>query len=101
MLPAEKVGEEVQKFHNPKYSVAQVQIHPEIVLQKAQVLSKPQIKQNKADTVALPPGANLRHSGIAPTPNNMVDARQTLRLQDATKLPKFDADKVKDPKVPF
>ncbi len=74
---AEAVGEGVQKFLTPKYSVHQVQIHPETVLQKAQVLSRPQIKQNKADPVALPTGANCRYSDIA-MPDDMANARQTL-----------------------
>ncbi len=68
-------------------------------LQKVVVLSKPQIKQHKADLVALSSGANCRQSDIAVPQNNMANqnARQGLTLQDAARLPKFDADKTTDP----
>ncbi len=94
---SEEVGEEVPEYITPKYSEAQVQTLPE--LQKAVELSRPQIKQHKADPVALPSGANCRHSDIALPQDNMANAnvRQPLMLQDATRLPKFDVDKNRDP----
>ncbi len=68
-------------------------------LQKAVELSKPQIKQHKADPIALTSGANRRESDIEVPEANMANqnARQMLTLQDAARLPKFDADKTTDP----
>ncbi len=70
-------------------------------LQKAVELSRPQIKQHKADPLALTSGANRRESDIAEPKDNMANqnqnASQRLMLQDAARLPKFDADKTADP----
>ncbi len=95
----EESEEELTRLVTPEYSEAQVQTLPE--LQKAVELSKPQIKQHKADPIALPSGANRKQSDIAVPEENMANqnqnARQVLMLQDAARLPKFDADKITDP----
>ena len=95
----EESEEELMRLVTPEYSRAQVQTLPE--LQKAVELSKPQIKQHKADPIALPSGANRKQSDIAVPEENMANqnqnARQVLMLQDAARLPKFDADKITDP----
>ncbi len=93
----EEAEEELPRLVTPEYSEAQVQTQPE--LQKAAELSRPQIKQHKADPIALPTGANRRHSDIVLPQDNMANAnvRHLLTLQDASRLPKFDADKTKDP----
>ncbi len=93
----EESEEELTRLITPEYSRAQVHILPE--LQKAVELSKPQIKQYKADPIALTSGANCRQSDIALPEENMANqnARQALMLQDAARLPKFDADKITDP----
>ncbi len=96
---AEESEEELMRLITPEYSKAQVQTLPE--LQKAVELSKPQIKQHKADSIALTSGANCKQSDIAVPEENMANqnqnARQTLTLQDAARLPKFDTDKITDP----
>ncbi len=96
---AEESEEELTRLVTPEYSQAQVQTLPE--LQKAVELSKPQIKQHKADPIALTSGANCRESDIAVPEETMTNqnqnARQMLMLQDAARLPKFDADKTTDP----
>ncbi len=70
-------------------------------LQKAVELSRPQIRQYKADPLALTSGANRRGTDIVEPDNNMAqqnqNVRQALTLQDAARLPKFDADKTVDP----
>ncbi len=72
-----------------------MQTFPE--LQKAVELSKPQIKQHKANPIALPSGANHRQSDIVASEEMAnPNARQALTLQDAARLPKFDADKITD-----
>ncbi len=95
----EESEEELLRLVTPEYSEAQVQTLPE--LQKAVELSKPRIKQHKADPIALPSGANCRQSDIAVPEENMANqnqnARQVLTLQDAARLPKFDVDKITDP----
>ncbi len=93
----EEAEEELTRLVTPEYSEAQVQTLP--VLQKAVELSRPQIKQHKADPIALPSGANCRQSDIVVPEDNMANpnARQALTLQDAARLPKFDADKINDP----
>ncbi len=93
----EESEEELMRLTTPEYSRAQVQTLPE--LQKAVELSKPQIKQHKADPLGLTSGANHRESDIEVPEANMANqnARQMLTLQDAARLPKFDADKTTDP----
>ncbi len=95
----EESEEELPRLVTPEYSRAQVITLPE--LQKAEELSRPQIKHHKADPIALPSGANHRCSDNTLPEDNMANpnpaVRQQLMLQDATRLPKFDADKIKDP----
>ncbi len=95
----EEAEEELPRLITPEYSEAQVQTLPE--LQNAEYLSRPQIKQHKTDPVALSSGTNCRHSDITLLEDNManpnLNVRQPLTLQDAMRLPKFDADKIKDP----
>ncbi len=95
----EESEEELTRLITPEYSRAQVQTLPE--LQKAVELSKPQIKQHKADPLALTSGANCRESDIEEPEDNMANqnqnASQRLTLQDAARLLKFDADKTADP----
>ncbi len=101
--PEESEGE-FTRLITPEYSRAQVHTLPE--LQKAVVLSRPSIKTHKADPIALTTGADhyRRTSDIVqPRHNNMANqnqhqnGRQALTLQDAARLPKFDADKITDP----
>ncbi len=95
----EESEDELMRLITPEYSKAQVKTLPE--LQKAVELSKPQIKQHKADPIALISCANCRESDIEEPEENMANqnqnARQVLMLQDAARLPKFDADKITDP----
>ncbi len=93
---SEESEEELTRLITPKYSVAQVKTLPQ--LQKAAELSRPQIKQYKADPIALPSGANCKQSDINEPEENMANQnpRQARTLQDAAQLPKFDADKVTD-----
>ncbi len=95
----EESEEEFTRLVTPEYSQAQVQTLPE--LKKAVELSKPQIKQHKADPFALTSGANHRETDIAKPEDNMANQNQNtsqrLTLQDAARLPKFDADKTADP----
>ncbi len=93
----EEAEEELPRLVTPEYSKAQVRTLPE--LQKAAELSRPQIKQHKADPIALPTGANCKQSDNTLPQDNMANAnvRQLLTLQDASRLPKFDVDKTKDP----
>ncbi len=92
--------EEVQKLQVlpvSLYLVQGVQVNSELEPEKAMVHQKSPIKYHKENPLAPRSGADHQvHTRNRQNPNMQIDHMQTLTLQDATMISRFDTDKLKD-----